>query len=158
MDYFRKQVFFRSAATKIVQSYLGSVRMEKSIEESARERRNYVEQARAAFGNQMQQPVMEQRQSQAGTEAENGSTFGIRCVIAILLFVCFVYCDQEKISFQGIGTQQVLEQMRWDPLPTEKLEEVFADISISSVQDGKQNDKQDGKQNDKQGDKQNDKQ
>ena len=155
MDYFRKQVFFRSAATKIVQSYLGSVRMEKSIEESARERRNYVEQARAAFGNQMQQPVMAQRQSQAGTEADNGSAVGIRCVIAILLFVCFVYCDQEKISFHGIVTQQVLEQMRWDPLPTEKLEEVFADIS---VQDGKQNDKQDGKQNDKQGDKQNDKQ
>lgn len=131
--------------------------MEKSIEESARERRNYVEQARAAFGSQAQQPVTEQRQL-AGTEEENGSTFGIRCVIAILLFVCFVYCDQEKISFQGIGTAQVLEQMKWDPLPTEKLEEVFADISISSVQDGKQNDKQDDKQSDKQGDKQNDKQ
>ena len=33
--------------------------MVKSIEESARERRNYVEQARAAFGNQEQGNVSE---------------------------------------------------------------------------------------------------
>lgn len=124
--------------------------MEKSIEESARERRNYIEQARAAFGSQRQQPVAEEQRAQAGTEEENESTFGIRCVIAILLFVCFVYCDQEKVSFQGIGAPQVVEQMKWDPLPTEKLEEAFADISISSVQGSKQDNKQDGKQKDKQ--------
>lgn len=113
--------------------------MEKSLEESARERRNYVEQARAAFGNQAQ-PAKPQT-VQTDVEQETGSTFGIRCVIAILLFVCFVYCDQEKISFQGIGVSQVVEQITWDPLPTEKLEEALGDISISSVQDEKQNDK-----------------
>lgn len=103
--------------------------MEKSLEESARERRNYVEQARAAFGNQTQQSVPETLQTK--TEQEEVSTFGIRCVIAILLFICFVYCDQEKISFQGIGAQEVIQQMKWDPLPTEKLEEMLGDISIS---------------------------
>lgn len=97
--------------------------MEKSLEESARERRSYVEQVRASFGNQAQPVKMEQ--VRADSQQEMGSTFGIRCVIAILLFVCFVYCDQEKVSFQGIGAQEVVEQMKWDPLPTEELEEVF---------------------------------
>lgn len=102
--------------------------MEKSFEESARQRRNYIAQARAAFGNQEQSPIPET----TGTEqAESTSTLGIRLVIALLLFICFVYCDQEHITFQGIGTQEVINQVTWNPLPTEKLEELFADISIS---------------------------
>lgn len=102
--------------------------MEKSFEESARERRNYIAQARAAFGSQEQAPAPES----ASTEpAEITSTLGIRLVIAILLFICFVYCDQENITFQGIGAQEIVKQMSWNPLPTEKLEELFGDISIT---------------------------
>lgn len=102
--------------------------MEKSFEESARERRNYIAQARAAFGNQEQSPVPETTSAES---AESTSTLGIRLVIALLLFICFVYCDQEHITFQGIGAQEVVKQVTWNPLPTEKLEELFGDISIS---------------------------
>lgn len=102
--------------------------MVNSFEERARERRNYVEQARAAFGNQEQREVSET----AATEQTGGtSTFGIRLVIAILLFACFVYWDQEKITYQGIDAQEIVKQVEWNPLPTEKLEEFFGDISIS---------------------------
>lgn len=102
--------------------------MVKSIEESARERRNYVEQARAAFGNQEQGNVSETVRTEP---AQGTSTFGIRLVIAILLFACFVYCDQEKITYQGISAQEIVKQVEWNPLPTEKLEELLGDISIS---------------------------
>lgn len=102
--------------------------MGKSFEESARERRNYIAQARAAFGNQEQSPAPEAASAES---AESVSTLGIRLVIAILLFICFVYCDQEHISFQGIGSKEVIEQVSWNPLPTEKLEELFGDVSIT---------------------------
>ncbi len=103
--------------------------MVKSIEESARERRNYVEQARAAFGTHEQGYGSEpaRQEASAGT-----STFGIRLVIAILLFAGFVYCDQEKITYQGINAQDVIEQVKWNPLPTEELEKLFGDISVST--------------------------
>lgn len=105
--------------------------MVKSMEESARERKNYVEQARAAFGNPGQRYASEPAQEEnTGT----GSTFGIRFVIAILLFACFVYCDQEKITFQGVGAQEVIRQMEWQPFPTEKLEELLGNIHISEAQ------------------------
>ncbi|MCI8495353.1 MAG: hypothetical protein HFI74_06690 [Lachnospiraceae bacterium] len=102
--------------------------MVKSFEETARERKNYVEQARAAFHNSEQTYTKEQ----APPETVGGtSTLGIRFVIAILLFACFVYCDQEKITFQGIGTQQIVQQIKWKPFPTEKIEEVLGNINIS---------------------------
>ena len=68
--------------------------MVKSVEESARERRSYIEQARASF----QTPGREYEAKQEDEIIPAGnSTLGIRFVIAILLFACFVYCDQEKV-------------------------------------------------------------
>lgn len=103
--------------------------MVKSIEESARERRDYVEQARAAFGGQEQSnpPKAVSTEPQEGT-----STFGIRLVVAILLFACFVYCDQEKVTYQGISAQDIVKQVTWDPLPTEKLEAFLGDVEITA--------------------------
>lgn len=106
--------------------------MEKSLEESARERRYYVEQARAAFKSQEQEHISESVQEEI---AGGNSTLGIRFVIAILLFACFVYCDQEKVTFQGIGAKEVIQQMEWKPFPTEKLEKILTDINISSTKD-----------------------
>lgn len=103
--------------------------MEKSFEESARQRRNYIAQARAAFGSQEQSP--NNTETASAEPAESTSTLGIRLVIALLLFICFVYCDQEHITFQGIGVQEIVKQVTWNPLPTEKLEELFGDISIT---------------------------
>ncbi|MCI9446234.1 MAG: hypothetical protein HFH36_02345 [Lachnospiraceae bacterium] len=107
--------------------------MVKSVEESARERRNYVEQARAAFRSQQPGNIEEPAPAEeAGTPA---STFGIRLVIALLLFAGFVYCDQEKITFQGIGSKQVVEQIEWNPLPVERLDAFFGDVSITSTKE-----------------------
>ncbi len=102
--------------------------MGKTFEESARERRNYIAQARAAFGSPEQGSVPEAVSTEP---AASTSTLGIRLVIALLLFICFVYCDQENITFQGIGAQEIVKQVSWNPLPTEKLEELFGDISIT---------------------------
>lgn len=108
--------------------------MVKSLEESARERRNYVEQARAAFHSQGQEQMAEPAQEEM---IGGSSTLGIRFVIAILLFACFVYFDQEKIMFHGIGAKEVIQQIEWKPFPTEKLEELLGDINISNMQDEK---------------------
>ncbi|NBH12827.1 hypothetical protein D3Z36_01150 [Lachnospiraceae bacterium] len=108
--------------------------MVKSIEESARERRCYIEQARASFQAPGQEYVTEQEEE---TVPAGNATLGIRLVIAILLFACFVYCDQEKVTFQGIGAQEVVKQIQWKPFPTEKVEELLGNISISSKQDDK---------------------
>ncbi len=105
--------------------------MIKSFEESARERRNYVEQVRAAFHNSGQEQAMEEN---GEVPMRGTSTLGIRFVIAILLFACFVYCDQEQIVFHGIGTKEVVQQISWKPFPTQKLEELLGNINISQSQ------------------------
>ncbi len=110
--------------------------MVKSLEESAEERRNYVKQARAAFHNQGQEQSSEPVQEEA---AVGNSTLGMRFVIAVLLFVCFVYCDQENVMFQGIGAKEVVQQIEWKPFPTEKLEALLSDIDISKIKDEKNN-------------------
>lgn len=101
----------------------------KSVEESARERRNYVEQARAAFHSN--EPVYTSAASQEEQPALGGSMLGVRIVIAAFLFACFVYFEQEKISFRGIGTQEIVQQIEWNPLPTEEWEDLLGDISVS---------------------------
>lgn len=104
--------------------------MVKSLEESAAERRSYIEQARAAFQN----PQQERNQGYQREEAVvSYSTLGIRIVIAILLFAAFIYCDQEKITFQGFGTQDLIKQIEWNPLPTEELEKLLKDIEITDT-------------------------
>lgn len=104
--------------------------MVKSLEESAAERRSYIEQARAAFQN----PQQEHNQGYQREEAVVGySTLGIRIVIAILLFAAFIYCDQEKITFQGFGTQDLIKQIEWNPLPMEELEKLLKDIEITDT-------------------------
>lgn len=107
--------------------------MVKSVEESARERRDYVEQARAAFRSQ--QPGNAEEAAPAEEAGTPASTFGIRLVIALLLFAGFVYCDQENITFQGVGSKQVVEQIEWNPVPTEKLDAFFGDVSITGTKE-----------------------
>lgn len=104
--------------------------MVKSLEESAAERRSYIEQARAAFQN----PVQGRNQEYQKEEPiVSYSTFGIRIVIAVLLFAAFIYCDQEKITFQGFGTKDLIKQIEWNPLPTEELEKLLKDVEITNT-------------------------
>lgn len=110
--------------------------MEKSFEESARKRRSYVAQARAAFEKQTQPYTRENDQTEQ--DQRTSSTLGIRIIIALFLFACFVYFDQEKMSFQGIDAGRVVRQIEWNPLPTEKLEDAFSEIRIISAQENKQ--------------------
>lgn len=103
--------------------------MVKSLEETVAERRNYVEQARASF----QSAAMEQPQTNSLEDSDlKFSTLGIRIVIALLLFAAFVYCDQEKITFQGYGVQDVIQQLEWNPLPTETLENLLENMEITT--------------------------
>ncbi len=103
--------------------------MVKSLEETAAERRSYIEQARASFSNPQQAHIRENNMHET---TAGFSTLGIRIVIAILLFAVFIYCDQEKITFQGYTTQDVIRQIQWNPLPTEELEKLLKDIDFSS--------------------------
>ena len=54
-------------------------------------------------------------------------------MIAVLLFAAFIYCDQEKITFQGFGTQDLIKQIKWNPLPTEELEKLLKDVEITNT-------------------------
>lgn len=110
--------------------------MVKSLEESARERRNYIEQARAAFHNQ-EQGYTQASQPDQEESAVRASTLGVRLVIAAFLFACFVYFEQEKITFFGVDTQEIVRQLEWNPLPTEKLEEILGDVTVSRGQEEK---------------------
>ena len=103
--------------------------MEKSFEEAAAERRDYVDQVRASF----YEPSAERSWSSssycygAGQEAglqAGASGFGIRLVIAILLFAGFGYCDQKNITFHTYGAADVVKQMEWNPLPVEQFVEM----------------------------------
>lgn len=104
--------------------------MEKSFEEAAAERRDYVDQVRASF----YEPSAERSWSSsssyrygAGQETAlqaGASGFGIRLVIAILLFAGFVYCDQKNITFHSYGAADVVKQMEWNPLPVEQFVEM----------------------------------
>lgn len=105
--------------------------MAKTLEERALERRHQIEQARAAFHNQESgyqapQPKQEEQESAAVT-----STLGIRIVIAAFLFACFVYFEQEHITFMGVDAQEIVRQVEWNAVPEEKLEELFGDVAVS---------------------------
>ena len=104
--------------------------MVKSLEESAAERRSYIEQARAAFQNPVQGRDQEYQKEEP---VVSYSTFGIRIVIAVLLFAAFIYCDQEKITFQCFGTKDLIKQIEWNPLPTEELEKLLKDVEITNT-------------------------
>lgn len=106
-----------------------------NLEERARERKNHIEQARAAFHNQEQEASRTSQTEQAEQESSSGtSTLGIRLVIAAFLFACFVYFEQEDITFLGVDSQAIVKQMEWNAVPEEKLEELFGDITVSKVQ------------------------
>lgn len=102
--------------------------MVKSFEEAAAERRDYVDQVRASF----YEPPAESgwRSSyRYGTDQEAGlqagaSGFGVRLVIAILLFAGFVCCDQKNITFHTYGAADVVKQIEWNPLPVEQFVEM----------------------------------
>lgn len=106
-----------------------------NLEERAIERRKHIEQMRAAFYNQEQKDAQASQPEQAAQESTVGtSTLGIRIVIAAFLFACFVYFEQENITFWGLNAQEIVRQVEWNPLPTEKLEELFGDITVSHKQ------------------------
>lgn len=110
--------------------------MERTIEETAAERRAYVNQIRASFQNQAQGMSANEVHNVKHREqisAEQGDTMpsvfsglGFRTILAILLFAAFVYCDQEKITFQQYETKDVISQIEWDPLPLDELKEVIS--------------------------------
>lgn len=108
--------------------------MVKSIEETAAERRAYVNQIRASFQNPAQNisaNTLNNARRQEGIEeyqeekvSSGFSGLGFRTIIAILLFAAFVYCDQEKITFQKYETKDIISQIEWNPLPLDELKEI----------------------------------
>lgn len=106
--------------------------MVKSLEERAIERKQHIEQARAAFHNQEQNIDKTAHVEQMEQESTAGtSTLGIRIVIAAFLFACFVYVEQEHITFLGVDAQEIVKQVEWDAVPAEKLEELFGEITVT---------------------------
>ncbi len=108
--------------------------MTKQMEETAAERRAYVDQIRASF-----YPEEADRGKTGRTafrkglasvdnsqEGEAGySSLGIRTIIACLIFAVFVYCDQKQISFHQYKAKDVWKQIEWNPLPLEELQETI---------------------------------
>lgn len=98
--------------------------MEKSIDQTVEERRAYVKKIRASFQNHEQRSNTYTHQEEDSKEAAeySHSTLGIRTIVALLLFAAFVYCDQEKLSFQQYQTTDVFSQIEWNPLPIGNLD------------------------------------
>ena len=121
--------------------------MEKSFEEAAAERRDYVDQVRASF----YEPTAERNWGSSpyryGADPETSlqagaSSFGLRLVIAILLFAGFVYCDQKNITFHTYGAADVVKQVEWNPLPVEQFVEMVMAQPQQETAPQKENDKQ----------------
>lgn len=110
--------------------------MVKSMEETAAERIEYINEIRASFQNPTQNPsassMDDSRQQglhakyQEETASSGFSGLGFRTLIAVLLFAAFVYCDQKKITFQEYETKDVISQIEWNPLPLEELEDIIS--------------------------------
>lgn len=102
--------------------------MIKPLEETAAERRDYVNQIRESFysgqGEASERGTRSKLSSSEGREEEGEvgiSSLGIRTVIAIVIFVIFVYCDKEQITFHDYKTQDLYTQIEWNPLPIQEL-------------------------------------
>lgn len=95
--------------------------MDKSMEQTVEERRAYVNQIRSSFQTEPNHP--QAHYSLYGTLADQDSpsgvtsTFGLRAIIAILIFAAFVYCDKEHLTYQNYSTKEVYSQIEWNPLP-----------------------------------------
>lgn len=96
--------------------------MDKSMEQTVEERRAYVNQIRSSF--QTDQNPNHAQYSLYGTMAEEQesnlnvtSTLGLRTIIAILVFVAFIYCDKEHLTYQNYSTKNIYSQIKWNPLP-----------------------------------------
>lgn len=103
--------------------------MARTFEEAAEERKSYVEQVRASFyGNAMEGGkaigARQYGEQQEDVLEGKNSSFGIRLLLAILLFAGFVYCDQENITFQGYGAKDIVQQIEWNPLPIDDVVEL----------------------------------
>ena len=99
--------------------------MTKSFEETAAERREYVDHVRASFyepttgqggGSPYRYGTGQERELPSGAFG-----FGAKLIVAILIFAAFVYCDQKNITFQTYGTEEVARQIEWNPLPVGQL-------------------------------------
>lgn len=100
--------------------------MNKSFEQAAQERKDYIRQIRASF--ETNYPVSPSPVKTYDAVAEipeektTSSTLGIRTTIAIFIFAVFVYCDKENVTYQNYTTEEVFSQIEWNPLPTEDIE------------------------------------
>lgn len=101
-----------------------------NIHQTVEERRAYVNQVRASFQASGSQAALHNTNGfhtvtdSSGEEAQGEfppSTLGIRTIIAILIFAAFVYCDQEKITYQNYTTKEVFSQIEWNPLPIDEM-------------------------------------
>lgn len=103
--------------------------MEKSLQQTVEERRAYVNSVRASFDTQENSSVSYGHSSKYDIPKEDRNTesmpntLGIRTIIAILIFVAFVYCDKEKITYHDYSTKEIFSQIEWNPLPMDKIEE-----------------------------------
>lgn len=99
--------------------------MDKSIYQTAEERRAYINSIRSTFKDNSPPIERNYRYTKEETPEEEPApnTLGIRTVIAILIFAAFIYCDKEKITYQDYSTKEVFSQIEWNPLPLEEIEE-----------------------------------
>ncbi len=99
--------------------------MEKSFEQTAQERRAYIQQIRSSFETNDSVSLNRSRSydtfEESSEEREVPSTFGIRTVIAILVFAAFIYCDKEEITYHNFSTKEVFSQIEWNPLPLDNI-------------------------------------
>ena len=105
--------------------------MVKSFEEAVSERKAYVKQVRESF----MQPTQENERDKsypgktAGEKEEAAgervSGFGIKALIAVLLFAAFVYCDREKVTFQKYGAEDIISQIEWNLLPMDEWRDII---------------------------------
>lgn len=98
--------------------------MDKSIHQTAEERRAYINQVRSSFQTQNSAPPMHsayENMAESTEEVPMSSTLGIRTVIAILIFAAFIYCDKEKITYHDFSVEEVFQQIEWNPLPMDDI-------------------------------------
>ena len=113
--------------------------MTKQMEETVAQRRAYVDQIRSSFYPEAQEKQGREPywriSSSPGEQGREGelkySSLGLRTVIALLFFAAFVYCDQKQIAFYQYKAQDLIQQIEWNPLPTEELENMIK-ISLKS--------------------------
>ena len=93
------------------------------MNDSELRRRELLRQTRKLYDDRRDIPAVHPRygriyhnlyQEQAEDQEPSGSTFYIRLVIGILLFVCFVYMDQSKAGIAEVNSTAIVDQIEKD--------------------------------------------